>query len=272
MITISYTITPIISDHLASIDQVRTTILTTPIALKTERRLRFDAREHYQPDVRVFDWIRDVWTANPKPITPKTIHALAGVLFPPREAHHIVKDMDHTLRYLSAYLASQRDHPILLSSVALAQTASQPRIGRLLFALVLAKYGYDCRAMLAPASIWEQKERWEKAWDSIEKYGQMTLWHEYITDTIHASLHTLMETVAHASTLLLPESETRAISRRQEHILALLDHPAEKITNRDITRRFRVSQITASRDLSRLASFGLLFAHGKGRSVYYTKL
>jgi len=35
---------------------------------------------------------------------------------------------------------------------------------------------------------------------------------------------------------------------------------------------FKVSQITASRDLSKLGALGLLFIHGKGRSVYYTKI
>ncbi len=44
------------------------------------------------------------------------------------------------------------------------------------------------------------------------------------------------------------------------------------ITNKKVQKLFKVSQITASRDLAKLASVGLLFTHGKGRSVYYTKV
>ena len=61
------------------------------------------------------------------------------------------------------------------------------------------------------------------------------------------------------------------LTERQRQILSQLDEPGSRITNRTVQKLFRVSQITASRDLARLASLGLLFTAGKGRSVYYTK-
>jgi len=62
------------------------------------------------------------------------------------------------------------------------------------------------------------------------------------------------------------------LNGRQQSILSVLENPGEKITNKDVQKKFGVSQITASRDLSHLTTLGLLLAHGKGRSVYYTKV
>lgn len=62
------------------------------------------------------------------------------------------------------------------------------------------------------------------------------------------------------------------LSQRQKEILSYLDEPAGRITNKVVQKLFRISQITASRDLAKLASLGLLFSGGKGRSVFYTKV
>ncbi|MEK7532976.1 MAG: hypothetical protein AAB542_00935 [Patescibacteria group bacterium] len=282
MLTISYTLTPTIQDHLLAIDQARRTILTTPISLLTERKLRYqthtaDMSKQYR---LALDWIRETWSANPKAVTPAAIHALIELILPPREAHRAVKDAGSTIRYVTTYLSSQKDHPVMLASVAHAELAHSPlftvsagRLCRLLTTLILTKYGYDCRGMLALEPEWQSTpERYRKAMASIETYGQMTQWHEYFAGTVLAALESLSHTVVRASESVLPEGVAPSLSNRQERILSLLEHPTMKITNREVQRAFHVSQITASRDLSRLASFGLLYAHGKGRSVYYTKL
>ncbi len=62
------------------------------------------------------------------------------------------------------------------------------------------------------------------------------------------------------------------LNDRQTSILNMLDLPQGSITNRKIQKAYKVSQITASRDLAKLTTLGFLFSHGKGRSVYYTKV
>ncbi|MCX6732604.1 MAG: hypothetical protein NTV98_03635 [Candidatus Roizmanbacteria bacterium] len=52
----------------------------------------------------------------------------------------------------------------------------------------------------------------------------------------------------------------------------LFSTPGAKVSNRMVQKKFKVSQITASRDLAKLADSGLIFAIGKGRSTYYTKV
>ena len=62
------------------------------------------------------------------------------------------------------------------------------------------------------------------------------------------------------------------LTERQKEIVRLSAHPEATLTNASLQKRFSVSQITASRDLARLTGLGLLFAHGRGRSIYYTKV
>ena len=61
------------------------------------------------------------------------------------------------------------------------------------------------------------------------------------------------------------------LSERQIKIFSLFDIPDVKITNRIVQREFGVSQITASRDLAKLFTLGLIYQKGRGRSVYYVK-
>jgi Fic family protein len=61
------------------------------------------------------------------------------------------------------------------------------------------------------------------------------------------------------------------LTQRQRTILHLLDNPEAIITNKTVQTHCRVSQITASRDLGKLASLLLIAPHGKGRSVSYTR-
>jgi Fic family protein len=53
--------------------------------------------------------------------------------------------------------------------------------------------------------------------------------------------------------------------------MAIVDRPGTRITNKMVQKHFKVSQITASRELAKLATLGLIISIGKGRSIYYTK-
>jgi Fic family protein len=70
---------------------------------------------------------------------------------------------------------------------------------------------------------------------------------------------------------LIPPSYS-ALSERQIGILSLFDMPEAKVTNKTVQKEYKVSQITASRDLSKLAMLGLIYQKGRGRSVYYVRM
>ncbi len=312
MISISYTITPTITDHLIAIDAHRRTILTTPLSPRNEQRLHWDSiighitaslalanttipksqivtiltHPSKHPTAteqlvlsykRALDWLHEEWSANPKTITFPVVETLASIALPAHSARAALRDDEENIRHLLTYLQSQSDHPILVAGLAHGQIASSSNrnlssglICRLTTALILAKYGYDCRGMLAIDPFWtENRERYDRALESINRLGQLTAWLEYFTGVAQEAYDGLAEEISHAAAHL-PIS-TWLLAPREDQIMHRLDSPTSRITNRDVQRSFHISQVTASRVLTRLVSLGLLFAHGKGRSVYYTK-
>lgn len=300
--------TPTIQDHLLATDRFRRSVLTTPFSPLNERKLRFQALFEtiysslrlggiaitkpdlthillhpvrrpsaeerqalfYRDTLRI---IQQEWTANPKTLTIAGLEALVGLN---------VRQSEADLKKLLAYLASPQDHPVLLAGVLYGQLMetgfghdSRGLIPRLLTSLILTKYGYDCRGMLALEPQWvKEPERHTKALQSIGQYGQLTVWLEHFTKTTLAAYEDLYRCIRHAGEGIETELPVKTwdLNDRQQRLLTLLDHPTAKVTNREVQHLFRVSQVTASRDLSHLTALGLLYVHGKGRSVSYTKL
>jgi Fic family protein len=143
--------------------------------------------------------------------------------------------------------------------------------------LFLYKYGYDFKGFLAYEAAWmDQKnplaggfrENHERALSTVN----LTLWLEYFAGSILGQLETIVQSIKKpkVTTVDLKKSFWQ-LNERQKSILSYLDQPQETITNRLIQKRYKISQITASRDLAKLTNLGYLFSHGKGRSVYYTR-
>lgn len=316
MISLSYTITPTITDNLVAIDTFRRTILTTPVSPRNESKIRWSATiSHITGSAvsaettmsksqivamlthlsrhptkteqlvymhkHVLEWIREEWTANPKPVTFQVIETLASNVLPQRVVEDAIQTNKDDIRHVLTYLQSQSDHAVLIAGIAQGSITSASRgnsslglICRLMTVLILAKYGYDCHGFLALDPYWiEDQQRYERALQSIERTGQLTAWLEYYTavaETAYENLTTTITRIAGENAIDAPLS-TWQLRDREEHILHRLDAPTSRITNSDVQRSFHVSQVTASRDLSHLTALGLLFSHGKGRSVYYTR-
>ncbi len=228
--------------------------------------------------------IRDTWSASTKPLSLAHIETLGSIALPEHTRQFIrsIREEEVALKRFLAYIVSQKDHPVLLAAVSYAQlsgieagTISQGLIPRLIASLMLTKYGYDCRGMVSVEGQWiEASENHKKALESIAKYGQLTAWLEHFTKSARNAYEALYQFVQQASVGVPTElaASTWSLNEREQHILELLENPTAKITNRDAQHLFHISQVTASRDLSHLAALGLLYAHGKGRSVYYTKI
>lgn len=316
MISISYTITPAMTDHLVAIDSYRRLILTTPLSPVNERKLRWTAvlghitgslavsgtvlpKSHIitllthppkhptSPEQLVLsyrqalDWITETWSANPKSVTLSVLETLATMITAPHRENAAFQDEEAGLRHLLTYLQSQSDHPILLAGITqglLASSSLDTRtkvpISLATTTLILAKYGYDCRGLLALDHWWAaSRDRYGEAMQSINRLGQLTAWLEYYTAIAESAYEHLAMTVSQAGVGVVSDlpAATWQLTSREEQIIRRLDSPTTRITNRDVQHSFRVSQVTASRNLTRLASLGLLYTHGKGRSVYYTK-
>lgn len=186
------------------------------------------------------------------------------------------------LQHLLDYLQTKSENPIILAAIVNIEMEKmqlfeeENKLMSCLAPLVfLYKHGYDFRGFLVYEVEWTQdsnnfRYNYERAKESVS----LTLWLEYFALCILKQTEILAALIIEkpkATTLDLRKSFWE-LNERQKSILNYLDSPQVTITNRQIQKRYKTSQITASRDLAKLTNLGFLFSHGKGRSVYYTKI
>lgn len=104
--------------------------------------------------------------------------------------------------------------------------------------------------------------------ESLKTY-QLSKFIEYFVQAFAIAAERAAATLKEEGKKLIPAASS--LTERQEKILLLFDIPDAKITNRTVQKTFGISQITASRDLAKLATLGLIYQKGRGRSIYYTK-
>jgi len=224
-----------------------------------------------------FDFIQHEWTGSLKPITVGSIEEVALLLFPQdrTKVFRELKNNDRSLQQALSYLEVKPDHPVLMAATLHYALVANPtitwgggKLGRAMCSLVLAKYGYHMRNMIAPEAVLaESPQTYKRELEIALREATITSWLEYFSTILITAMERLSNEIKKR-----PLARVFSLSDRQEKILSLLEHPNAKVTNRALQRRFRISQITASRDLTKLASLGLLYPHGKGRSIYYTRV
>lgn len=190
------------------------------------------------------------------------------------------------LQHLLDYLQTRSENPIIQAAIVNIEmekmqlfTESNKLIANLASFIFLSKFGYDFRGFLAYEKEWIEDDAIPPAGGYKESHERalsatnLTLWLEYFAQSLLNQTQQLSQSMdkSKAQTLDLRESFWK-LNDRQKSILSYLDLPQTTITNRQIQKHYKTTQITASRDLAKLTNLGLLFSHGKGRSVYYTKI
>jgi len=311
MITFLYNLSPSIKKNLEQIEDLRKQILLTPLFSKKELRLSWEAKleriywslnlsgsfgnkKHFIKVLtnsminktttaldkeiiyykKTIDYINDYWLASPKMITPKTITELSSIF---TKNKPVLSEND--LRLFLEYLEPKTEHPVIIAAIAQIQIlrarilkVGNGRLSRLFCLLLLYKYGYDFRKLLVLEEYWNKnKEGFESAVENAVKTGNLTLWIEFFTDGVVNQLKKVLTNISSPSSIEGMSNKFFELTDRQKEILNTFDQPDVQITNKKVQKIFKVSQITASRDLSKLANLGLVLLYGKGRSVYYTK-
>lgn len=227
--------------------------------------------------------IRSDWTASTRELRLAHIGAIGIITAPAlaRKIMHALHTEEAELNKLLTYIGSQKDHPVILSGVVYG-LLMQSQIGilthglvpRIIARLLIVKYGYDCRSMVAFEPAWcAHATSHHKAIQSITTNENLTAWIEHLvtsTRNQYETVYTHMQSSYALGTGTIRQFAWR-LNNREEKILEYLENPSAKITNKTAQTLFRVSAVTASRDLARLGALGLILSHGKGRSVYYTK-
>lgn len=299
MISNSVNITQSLKTKLSSIDDLYKQIVTQPVTPKTEIRLRQEAIINHidgwatlanqgltrQQIVEVLtkyqsknatpliakilnyknslNYIRDRWSGNSSAVTFVTISELSSIL----DVTLIAKD---SVEPILSYLYSSQLHPVI--QAALAHLAFYPsRSAYLLSLLYLAKSGYDLRGWLSLEDCWSSnKDSYLKVMEQAATTDTSASWLEFFCDGMIAQMSTLKSKLKVIDTT--NQSINNYISHRQKDIIKLVEQSDSPVTNREVQATFKVSQVTASRDLSKLSLLGLIGSRGAGRSTAYFRI
>lgn len=228
-------------------------------------------------------WITQHWLGNSQTVSVGDLQVLATLLVS-RSARidRLFVQNNNDIDSLTTYITSHKDHPIILAGLVHAHFLTHPlgpidngRFARIAHTLIVSQYGYTLRGLAMHGVEPYDIRAYSFAQSTIKQYGQCTQWLEYIANTIEMTYKRLQLTITRdmrSSPKLDRIDRASQLSKREEDILMVLLLPTTKITNRQIQRQFHISPMTANRHLKKLTSVGFLYPHGKGRSVYYTKI
>lgn len=254
---------------------------TISILKQEKKRMSADQQEvvNYQ---KALDYISQNWLVSPKSVSPSTLKELYNLAINANSKNQAVsfQKPEKTLKASLDYLQAGEENPIIQAAAAQALienlkpfSENNGRLARLIAHLFLYKYGYDFRGLLVLEEYWRKDmTSYLQALESVEKSNNLTLWLEYFTKGVVIQLNKSAQSVKEKSFKTDTTPSYFELNERQKKILKITEEPEAKITNRKVQKLCQVSQITASRDLRKLTTLGLLFPHGKGRSVYYTRV
>ena len=278
MISLSYNLSPGIKKCLTQIDTSRREILLTPTAPARLLELQWKSSQgnlvswasllpNDKPSSAklktALTHVRQVWIGAPMSIAPRAIEPLDAI-FGTRLATS--SDTAKILKYLD----SDSFHPVLQAAIAHLHFAPSP-IAFLVAHMYLCRRGYDCNGMVCPDGFWPQNhESYAGLLAQSQKAASITPWLEFYAQAAVYQYGLGYRALLHQSSEISKGIWT--LSDRQKNILVLLDSPEASITNRGVQKRFTISQVTASRDLAKLVTLSLIYPHGRGRSVYYTRV
>lgn len=222
-----------------------------------------------------FDYAKREWYASDKRITTDTLHTIIQFFKPPTLSIQ-TKELDHILNFVQI----KSEHPIVQASLAHALveiyqpfTNANTHLSTILPYLFLYKHGYYFRSMLDIEEYRiEHKPRYDDCIDTMKETNNLSGIIEFYTNAILEQAQRLEKKLQEKKFDTTQSNSFFQLTDRQKQILSYFDEPGVRLTNRKVQALFDVSQITASRDLARLAELNLLFSSGKGRSVFYTKI
>lgn len=241
-----------------------------------ERRLILDYK-------KALDYIRSEWLAANKVVDANVVRNLFDIAVKGTAQNPSVTKFNarkNLIDHLMEYLRTGKEHPVIQAGIAHIQilglspfNEGNGRISRLLTYLILYKEGYDFNDLFYLEEYFRKDiVSLREAVKNVDLTQNMTLWLEYFTKGMVIQLEKTYDNIKTEKFGVSTPYTFWRLNERQEEILVILQNPNEKINNARVQKLFNISQITASRDLAKLTSLGLLFPHGKGRSTYYTRV
>lgn len=259
------------SETLASkttIDQVRK-------FLSNQKSQTEDTKEQkVQAFKKAFDYIRFNWLLSDHPVTFQDVVKLHSSF----SKSKLRVDRSLIDQFLD-YIQVKKERPIVQAAVAYEEiirlspfSENNTPLAYLLSYLFLYKSGLNFDDYLVIENHFKKDEtNYKNRLQEAVKSGNLTGWVEYFAQSIVSQLENILKDFDAQRDIPLSKDSLFTLSPRQKEMLALFDEPNLNLTNKKVQQLYKISQITASRDLAKLASIGLIIQNGKGRSIYYTR-
>lgn len=309
MMNFSYTLAPSLKKELENAEKTRNQILLELIPPKEELELRWEEllekirdakrisgqnlKKHQISDnislfqgskkntdkeivayKKAYDFIRQNWKLNESIVASTDIKNLYSFF---KNGHEFDEKI---LKQTIDFIQVNPEHPIVQSALALIlilpllpQNDQAIPLSILLASLFLYKNGFDFREMLSIEEfVANDIEHFKNLIKTAQTDKNLSSYLEYFGQNVALQAERALKKLEKRPIEKTLPNYFYELTERQKEILTLLDKPSVKITNKTVQKYFGVSQITASRDLAKLNTLGLIFSAGKGRSVYYTKI
>lgn len=225
------------------------------------------------------DLIRTEWYVNPAPISPHVLSTLDALVSQNKRGSLSKRtpiEKLYDLKQLLTYIQSGDEHPVIQAGIVYVEILQKdliPHSGHLvailLATMMLSKQGWDFRELINYERLLDpHSPEYRYAYDATKANNNATIWLSFVVDALITQTQLLLTSPAQS----VENEPARELQPRLIRILALLDSPTSRLTNKNLQEKFGISQITSSRDLAKLADMGLVRVHAKGRSTYYTKI
>lgn len=307
----SYTKTPYLLEQIEKTEELRRKLLLTPLSHKDISYFRWRAlieRIHYsfllkgtfrdkkaieellhphslthstsiQKEMvrfkRTVDFIYYNWLVTPNAVTLTSLQEVYTELYN-EKFRFDDKELQFNLRYIqtnpdNALIQAGLAYIIFLSNSELSKEA--PLLAFAAPLMFLYKAGYDYRQFLVFEEYFSQhSDRYHRLIAESIRDSNVTGWLEFVVEAAEYQLNKLLTNITSKDFNMDSSHAILDLNERQKAILASLDEPGSKISNKLIQKTYKISPITAARDLAKLSNLGFLFPIGKGRSTYYTKV
>jgi DNA-binding transcriptional ArsR family regulator len=296
MLTFSYTVSPFLKLEIEKIEKIRREILVELVPTATDIQLRWEAgisraihgSRLTENKLKRIDVVRSAdknsyisayrhlnhnWFLNSEKATFQDVKKLYS--FFGKRINLNEKDVNNALDFIQV----NPEHPIIQAGVALVLLSNmlpQDSYNILssipLASLFLYKHGFDFRGLLdIEEYLSNDKTHFSDLLKKAREEENLSRVLEYFAEGVLISAEFALRRVKEKEFKKDMPSYFYILTERQKEVMAILDNPGAKVTNKMVQKKFGVSQITASRDLSKMLKLGVIYANGKGRSIYYTK-
>jgi hypothetical protein len=307
MLTFSYTISPSLKNEIEKIDQTRNKILTQLLSRAEEMQLRWEIgleramhasrlgtdkltrqevfnqlappkeaqdKSGSAAHAAAYEWINQHWQLNKETVKIQDLEKVLA--FFGRTKNIDLKQLKEVLDFVQV----NPEHPIVqaglvfyLVSQVLMRESDYIKLSSTISSIFLYKAGYDFRGMaIFEEFLVSDLDHFKQLIDQGARQRNLSDYLEYFTQAISISAERALRRVINKELKNDLPSSFYQLTERQKDIMMLFVKPGVKVSNKTVQKEFGISQITASRDLAKLHTLGLIFSAGKGRSVYYTRI